>query len=65
MSIQEILEKKKQGNWYPACNGKEVWAKTRAGKDALYVWQPSTGRHGWLGRDDIVYKDDALSQPLD
>lgn len=65
MGIQELLDKKKQGNWVPACNGKEVWGQTRAGREALYVWQRSTGRHGWLGRDDIVYQDDALSKVMD
>jgi hypothetical protein len=68
-SIAEILDERevarKQGNWVVGCGGLETWAQTRAGKEALYVYQPSTGRHGWLGRDDIVYKDDALSEVMD
>ncbi len=68
-SITDILaeqeSRKKQGDWTPACGGKETWAKTSAGKEAMYVYQASSGRHGWLGRDDIVYMDEALSEIID
>lgn len=42
--------------WVPACGGRETWTETQAG-EFLYVYNPRTGKHGWLGRDDIVREE--------
>jgi len=43
-----------QGTILPACGGTEVPSVIN-GRRWLYVWQPSSGRHGWLNMEtDVV-----------
>lgn len=45
--------------WVPACGGTEVPYITRSGRKVLYVWQESTGKHGWLDCDSDTIMTDA------
>lgn len=38
-------------NWIPACGGTEVPFVSRLKRRLLYVWQPSTGNHGYINLD--------------
>ena len=44
--------------WVAACNGTEVPVLDRANRWVLRVFNPATGRHGWLDfATDIVEED--------
>ncbi len=46
-----------QGDWVRANNGSEEPFLYK-GRRLLYVWQPSSGHHGYLDLDrDMVYRD--------
>lgn len=58
-TLADLLAKKDQGPWVPACNGTEVPFITRTGLRLLYCWQPSSGRHAYLNCDtDMIMTDD-------
>lgn len=57
-------EKRKQGNWYPACNGTEVPFVTRSGYRLLYCYQPSTGNHAYLNCETDLILSEEESQSL-
>jgi hypothetical protein len=51
--------KKSQGNWYPACGGKEEAFTTRSGYRLLYCYQPSTHTHAYLNLDtDMILSNE-------
>jgi hypothetical protein len=60
-AIDKAQAKRAQGNWYPACGGTETEFRSRGGLRLLYVWQPSTGNHGYLNLDtDILLTEDEV-----
>ena len=58
-TLADLLAKKDNGPWVPACNGTEVPFISRSGIRLLYCWQPSAGRHAYLNCDtDIILSDE-------
>lgn len=58
-TLADLLAKKDNGPWVPACNGTEQPFITRTGLRLLYCWQPSSGRHAYLNCDtDMIMTDD-------
>jgi hypothetical protein len=69
MTLAEILkheeERRKQGNWIPACGGDEKPFTTRTGRRLQYCYQPSTGNHAYLDlATDIILTDEEASAAL-
>lgn len=59
MDIIAAIQKKEQGNWYPANGGTEQPFVTRTGRRLLYVWQPTTGKHAYLDcESDLILSDE-------
>ncbi len=64
--LQLQAERAEQGSWMPACGGTEVPFFTRIGRQLLYCWQPSTGRHAYLDcATDIIITDEEARAALD
>ena len=57
--LKALDEKKDQGDWQVSSHEPE-WQKNRYGQYYQCVWQPSTKRRGFLGRDDFIYFDQEL-----
>jgi hypothetical protein len=56
--ILAVENRRKQGNWYPACGGTEVPFYTRLKRRLLYCFQPSSGDHAYLDLDqDRILSD--------
>ena len=57
--MEAQINKRKEGNWYPANGGTEVPFFTRGGRRLLYCWQPSSGAHAYLDCDtDLILSDE-------
>ena len=55
----ECDNRRRQGNWVPACGGTETPFYTRSGKRLLYVYQPTTGDHAYLDcESDLILTDE-------
>ena len=48
-------------NWIPS-SGEPGWQPGRNGREYQVVWQPGSGARGFLGRDDIVYFDQDMTE---
>ena len=59
IEVHEVNET--DDNWVPGCGGTEV-PFTYSGVRYLYVWQPSTGKHGWLNMDTDIVQEESPCQ---
>ena len=63
--IKAAEDKRRNGNWYPACGGTETPFKSRSGRTLLYCYQPSTGNHGYIDtQTDLLLSEDEARQAL-
>lgn len=60
--LNEVEQRKAQGNWVIACGGTEKPFTTRTGRRLQYIWQPSTGRHAYLDLGTDMILSDAEAQ---
>jgi hypothetical protein len=42
-------------NWVPACGGTERPFETRTGRTLWYMWNTTTGEHGYLDVDNDIF----------
>ena len=60
-TLARVRREQEQGRWQVGCGGHEVpftYGHTRW----LYVFQPSSGRHGYLNLDTDIVHDDYRSK---
>ena len=54
--------KARADRWVPACGGNEIPYRDKLGRMVLYVFNPATGKHGFLDMgQDIVFEDHDLT----
>ena len=54
-----MIERKKEANWVPACDGTEVPFTTRTGRRLLYCWDTRSGQHAYLDcQSDLILSDE-------